>query len=255
MEESIPKFVLKRIPTQLERDINCCLARYFKNTSKLSSIYWPRALRLFLAELLKKVKPIGGLLDKLQWDVTSVDELISQLESLTQTFICVKDRRLLGNLLRVLKLHWSEYRISVKPVMPPDIEPVNDPQWPADIANYLDLNAAIGSVQMRRDVKIYIHSIMSLASGGNVGYKVEYDIPEAPPDESVHPFYPIRIYTDNADCTTRAREMLAAESEMLKQHVNNLLPTDLVCVETTAETLSGLQIESSLAVALERLVL
>lgn len=244
MEESAPKFALKKIPTQLEKDIDCCLSRYFKNTSKLSSIYWPRALSSFLAVLLNEVKPIGELLDKLQWDVTYVDKLINQLNSSSQTYICVKDRKQLGNLLRGLKLHWPDYHISVTPVLQsPDEIPVGGPQWPADIANYLDLNTEINSIQMRRDVTTFLHSIMSIASGGNVGYKVAYNIPDVEPDETVQLFYPIRIYTDSNECTTRARELFEAESETLKQRVNNLLPSDLVSVETTAQTLSGVKSE------------
>ncbi|RYG97416.1 hypothetical protein EON65_52910 [archaeon] len=182
---------------------------------------------------------MSALLDKLQWDAIYCEQLIPLLESSTQTYICVKDRKQLGNLLRELKLHWPDYRISIRPVLEQPIKITGDPQWPVDIANYLDLNTALSSTQMRRDVTTYLHYVMSIASGGKVGYKVSYNIPDAEPDETVQQFYPIRIYTDNAECTTRARELFAAESETLKQRVCNLLPTDLVCVETTAQALSA----------------
>eukprot|EP01031_Cornospumella_fuschlensis_P033856 gene33856-40960_t len=201
------KFTLKKIPSQLQRDIDCCLFRYFKNTSKLSSIYWPRALRSFLAVLLNKAKSMGALLDKPQWEAWNLSCII--IASLSDQF-------------------WSTIEIS------------SDPQpWPGNIANYLDLNTALSFIQMRRDVSAYLHYIMSIASGGKVGYKISFCIPDTEPDESVQQFYPIRIYTDNDECTTRAREMFAAESEKLKQSVYNLLPTDLVCVETTAQALSA----------------
>lgn len=233
------KFTLKKIPTQLQRDIDCCLFRFFKNTSKLSSIYWPRGLCTFLADLLNKAKPVSELLDKLQWNASYCEQLILLLESSTQTYICVKDRKQLGNFLRELKLHWPDYGISIRPVLEQPIEISSDPLWPVDIANYLDLNTALSSTQMRRDVTTYLHNIMSIASGGKVGYKISYSIPDVEPDETVQQFYPIRIYTDDGECTTRAREMFAAESETLKQRVYNLLPTDLVCVETTALKLSA----------------
>ena len=76
-----------------------------------------------------------------------------------------------------------------------------------------------------------------------MGYKVVYNIPDTEPDEALQQFYLIRIYNDSAECTIRARELFAAESETLKQRVSKLLPTDLVSVDTIAYALDGLKSE------------
>lgn len=244
MVDSAPQFTLKRIPSHLEIDIDACLIRYFKDTSQLSTLYWPRAVRTFLSTLLLQCKRINAVLEKLQLDVSKVDELIAQLELPTLTSIHVEDRKTLGDLLRWLKLHGSSIPATNTSA---DIYTEN-PCWPNDIASYLDLNTSVSAVKIRRDVTNFLHFIMRNVTHESIGYEIKYVIPVIEPDESVEKFFPIRIFTDDEDSALRARDMFSTESELLRNNVKNLLPSDLVRVEVTSQALSaGIKVEMYLA--------
>jgi hypothetical protein len=129
-----------------------------------------------------------------------VDEII---ESLSSNCIDSKERKLLGNFLRELKLHRLGDNISSAPVVLPLIGNISNldvvPLWPSDsdIPNYLDLNESVSFVKMRRDLSAYLHYIINIVTEGSVGYKIYYDIPFNTPDESVEKLFTILIHTDD----------------------------------------------------------
>ena len=146
--------------------------------------------------------------------------------------------------MRELRLHWPDYRIPVTPDLceQPEVSS-GDLQWPDDIVNYLDLNTTINSTRIRKDVATFLHKVMMIASSGEVSYKIDYIFSGTEPDETVDYFYPIRIYTDTAECAARARDLFEAESHILSECVDNLLPIDLVHVQKSARRLGGLNSE------------
>mmetsp|Transcript_8207 Transcript_8207/g.12244 ORF Transcript_8207/g.12244 Transcript_8207/m.12244 type:complete len:185 (+) Transcript_8207:81-635(+) len=177
---------MKAIPSKLEQEIGACLGIYFKDTARFSSIYWPRSLRGFLVKVLSKIREFSELWEKLKLDE---ERLTSLIEELTSTYVCVKDRKLIGNCLREVLLHHKEYgfKLDLANSPPLDTEENEKWDWPDDIVSYLDLTTSIANVSIRRDVSKYLHHLIRTVVGKSVGYKIHYDVPMIVSDKNFFP--------------------------------------------------------------------
>jgi len=171
-----------RIDLQAQADL--VLARYFPCDGGLSRVYWPRALRTFLAALAEAA---AGVVD-----AAETPALRSLPEKLRGTgYVRVQDRLLLDKILR---------SSSLKDLCPQQLghtaaAPL--PGWPEDIDDVSDLDASLARRSLRSDVKGFLWRLAAQPEdrplklnyrGGSAASArpISVEVPDAQTAETIH---------------------------------------------------------------------
>lgn len=227
------------IPTKIQMELNVVLSVFFKDTTKFSTIYWPHSIRTFLANLLNDACiNYAGFDTYLTVPKNKIPQLVSVLREPTSTYICVADRRDIGNILRSVQVHHRTCGFKQK--LPEATAPVveeslstSEPSWPVDLCSYQDLSASVLKRTIRRDVTNFVHFLVRRCVG-SAGYKVSYNVPDKDPDQKE--FAPIVVHVHDPAKVAELRQLIVNESqtEGMQSH-KNLTPQDLISVISTGQ--------------------
>lgn len=158
--------IRRRIVRQLLEVIQC--PKYFpKESGPLSTVYWPRCLRDFIADIARQLAPTV----KKESYAFGTEECIRHMSE-PQTEYFVQDGY--RNNVREFLLFALQHCSTLLGPKPREEELVPSLSWPADIIRPEDLREAIGSLALRSDVVSFLFTVQK-ALKFQLAFSYDYD--------------------------------------------------------------------------------
>ena len=216
----------------IDAEIDTALSHYCKDELRLSKVYWPKAFRSLVANILSTLlnKPDAWssfCTAEFMVSEEQIKQLLEELQKSTSTYIKVKQRRWIIHLLREMSLFRKKFEFSVRLSRCYSSEE----KWPDDIEDRDDLLDSLTDMSLRDDVKKFIWKIINEAVPSNKYCNLHF----YGAFQSLKKSFPIVIETVE-DSAVTLNDRIATVSDLLRMSgCENLLPIDIIEVKPVAD--------------------
>jgi hypothetical protein len=227
------QYSLTPIQSPSDWEIDTILTQYFDCDSTLSHKYWPRRLRDFVHNIFNLLSARDDLHPELALAAESVvdgeilSDLSARLASSTRNIIHAKERRFIGRILRSIRLHRGEMKLSIKQPSQPTASLVGICNWPSDIDDLSDTFQSLSKRSLRRDISAFFFYTMKKCTT-NVEWKLNFvgSSIEYLSSQTQKPFV-IEVEASQVSTVEQYLQLISSE---LAGCCPCLLPTDLTTV-------------------------
>jgi len=218
------------------------LSQFSNSEIHMSKVYWPRAFRDLITNIMKSVLVRRDLWGKLCTAYFEVDELqlitlIVELHLSSSKYIKVKHRRWIFHLLREVSVCRKNFGLSLR--LPKSYGEFSG--WPADLEDKDDLSNSLTQISLRKDVGEFLWKILDevvpLEKTCSIGYFAAFRVHSYPTP------IVIEVAEDMVELVTHRIDSLSA---MLRATCDNLLPIDVVSIQGIPNRRRALPVEECL---------
>lgn len=215
---------LSRIVCGIDAEIMNALALISQEESKFSKVYWPRAFRLLVVNILQFLLQKPEVWSDLSTPFLTTNQqfleiLITELSFSTSTYMKVKQREWVYRLLRQMSWRNKEGLNFHDPA-----QTMTD--WPYDIEDESDLLSRLASGSLRSDVKKYLWRIIDEVIPADKYCNMHY----FGLIKSLKKILPIRIDVPE-DFVEAIKDRITSISHQILSQCENMLPIHLVEIQ------------------------
>ena len=211
----------------IDAEIDKALSLFCRDDLRLSKVYWPKAFRALVMNILKELLTKPATWSELCTHDTIVNEgqlqtLIDELMLSTSKYIKVKQRHWIVHLLREISLFRRKFGLNVR--LPNMYGGCSD--WPTDLEDKNDLSTSMTSMSLRDDVNNYIWRVLDEVIPTDRYCNLHYY--GATPSHAACPIE-IEVTEDFVEIVTDRIKTIS--EQLMLSNFENLLPSDLIQIK------------------------
>jgi hypothetical protein len=226
-------YSLTPIQSPSDWELDTILIQYFNCESTLSRKYWPRRLRDFVQSifnLLSAREDLHNGLSQATQNIVNGDilrDMSARLASSTGNVIHSGERKFIGRILRSIRLHRRDMKLSIKQPSAPTASLAEACGWPSDIDDVSDIFQSLSKRSLRCDIPAFFFNVMKSIT--NVEWKLNF-IGSSIEYLSTQTQKPCVIEVEESQVSNVEQHLQVISSE-LAGSCQCLLPTDLTTVK------------------------